>query len=293
MSEISFEQVALSDSASVRQRGFEAMTALTGSSQCRAAFVLLSSPFRDLVESVLSFCTSEVLSRPEWKEAIRRACAGSLTEQSAHLLVLLQHLDEPLEAAFVTFYRRCLDAPFVEVRYQAFCLAEMQCENTPSYVEKVRSWLCCEDEDFRIVSIQAISRLLPDWGVSALESRIDSASRIERFHLILTLFRLSDGKKYEDELLYFLNDDRFSFAVIDSLGQFGSVKSVPELLKLAGNFLTEPTIRVAAAGAAARLGDAKGRKWLEKFSRQRHGNPSYARELLAMLDVCDGLQNHV
>ena len=52
--------------------------------------------------------------------------------------------------------------------------------------------------------------------------------------------------------------------------------------------MAEPTNRVAAAAAAAKLGSDEGFEVLKKFTQSRHGNPNYARELIGKLNQRSG-----
>ena len=208
------------------------------------------------------------------------------TELCQALLVFMQRLSGDLEDELMSFGLKCLDHTDIDVRYQAFCLCELRECDTPEYLERVKGWLESRDEDFRIVAIQSLARLRPEWAEKALEERAHHAFGVEAFHILLTQIRICPVERRESfaaQLIPYLKNERFAFAAVQALGEYGNSSATAELLDVAQSFMAEPTLRVAAAYAAARLGSEEGKKWLKKFSSSRHGNPSYAKELLDAL----------
>ncbi len=289
MDEISFKEAAQSRSSDERWRAFDRFQSLEGKAQSDAGFELLETSNRELRDAVLSYCTQDILTTEPWQKSLSGRIDDSRTYDCVYLcqsvLVLLQRIDG-IEASWLEFGRRCLEHKDMDVRYQAFCLLELHNESSDAYVERVKAWLESEDEDFRIVSIQALSRLRPSWALMALEERARYAFGVESFHILLTQIRICPAEKrvdYVPQLMRYLENDRFSFAAVQALSEYGNSTCIGELVAIAKGFMTEPTLKVAAAAAAAKLGSEEGIKLLEKFSKSRHGNPSYASELLANL----------
>ena len=284
--EISWKDAAESASQSVRQQAFSRFEKLAGTERAEAALALLASPYEDLAETVLEVCPAEDVSRPEWTAALEAAAANAGALLRPRILVLLQRVEGELPPKIVEFCHAALHDADAETRYQAFCLAEMRGEDSEEYVAEVREWLKSDDEDFRIVAAQAVARIRPEWGRSALEARLIQAADVERFQMLLALLRIlpdDERREYEPMLCACVEDGRFSFAAIEALAEYGTNHAVPVLLETARSFLGEPTVRVAAAGAAARLGSDEGRKLLQKFAKSRFGNPDYAKEILESL----------
>jgi hypothetical protein len=286
-----FYQEASERSLSKRRLLFEQFLDLNPESQPMAANILLTSAYKDMREAVLEYCTSDVVSSVLWQTCIEACLDDAKFTQNMMwcqcVLVLMQRIEGELSDKLSHFCRQMLDASDVDVRYQAFCLAELACTNDADYVSRVRVWAEDSDEDFRIVAIQAIARLQPEWGMEVLERRASVSFGVEAFHILLTQIRLSsaeDRERFIEKLIPYVGDERFSFAAIQTLSEYGNERAVPALLKVAKSFLSEPTVRVAAAGAAAKLGSEKGRKILLKFATSGHGNPKYAEELLDALD---------
>ena len=278
-------------SLSKRRELFEAFLNLDSADQPEAACLLLCSSHKDLREAVLDFCSSDVLASKLWQNCIVSHLNDAKFTQNAHwvqcALVLMQRMEGPLSDDMKAFCQRMMDSEDSDVRYQAFCLAELGLMTDSAYLDRVRGWLEDSDEDFRIVAIQALGRLSPEWALEALASRASKAFGVEAFHIVLTQIRLCPIDRrgaFIDRLVSYVGDDRFSFAAIQALSEYGDERAIPVLLKVAKSFLGEPTTKVAAAGAAAKLGSEKGRKILLKFATSGHGNPKYAEQLLDALD---------
>lgn len=270
---------------------FEQFLNLKSEDKPMAACHLLSSTYKDLREAVLEYSTSDVVSESQWKTCLETCLNDSKFRQNMDwcqcALILMQRMDGQLPEQLLSFCQAMLDADDIDVRYQAFCLAELSCTTDDSYISRVRAWLEDEDEDFRIVAVQALARLKPDWSLEMLEKRASVSFGVEAFHILLSQIRLCASehrKPFIEKLISYVGDERFAFASIQALAQYGDESAIPALLKVAKSILGEPTIRVAAAGAAAKLGSEKGRKILLKFATSGHGNPKYAEELLDALD---------
>ncbi len=285
-----YQTAAQSSSLSVMRRALDSFISLTGENQARAAMALLASDCKELRESVLDVCSESVVSSEDWKKVLLEVATDEHTVKNAtlcqSLLVIYQRCSE-LPEGIEAFCRNCLKHTDADVRYQAYCLAELREENSEEYLALVREFLKSADEDMRIVSVQAVDRLKPEWGMEALAQAAEKASWLEKFHILLTRIHLcsvDERATVAKALSEYLTDDRFSFAAIQALGEYGTTAEIPALLQYARSFLSEPTTRVAAAWAAAKLGSDEGIKLLKKFVSSRHGNPNYARELLEKIE---------
>lgn len=288
-----YQTAAQSSSLSVMRRALDSFSELKGEEQARAAVALLSSHSAALRENVLEFCCESVVSSQEWKKVLLDVAADELTLKNVSLcqslLVIFQRCSE-LPDKILEFGKKCLKHSDADVRYQAYCLAELQEESSDEYLATVREFLKSTDEDMRIVSIQAVARLKPNWGMEALAQAAQKASWLENFHILLSRIQIcSVGERAEaaQALSEYLTDDRFAFAAVQALGKYGTADEIPKLLQYARGILSEPTTRAAAAWAAAKLGSEEGIKLLKKFVSSRHGNPNYARELLEKIEQTD------
>jgi len=256
---------------------------------------LLGSEYRDVREGVLALCSVETLKEPGFREhLVAWVSDGEVFEPLVRqgLLVLISRLEGALEDALAAYYRRCFDDVDGDVRYQAFWVAELRNEEGEDYLTRVRAGTKSKDEDLRILASQAICRLRPSWGEEALAEQARYALGLEAFHVLLARLTLGDAVlrlSLEPSLLAYLGDERFVYPAILALRDYGTEACVEGLLRVAGSFLAEPTVRVAAAEAAARHGSEKGRSLLVAFSNKRGGNPSYAAEALLALDG-DGMK---
>ena len=289
-----FKKAAQSSSLSVMRKALDSFMNLDGENQARAAIALLASDNKDLRESVLDVCSESVVSSEDWKKVLLETVDDESTVKNASLcqslLVIFQRCSE-LPKTIDAFLRICLKHTDADVRYQAYCLAELQEDESEEYLEMVREFLNSSDEDMRIVSVQALERLKPEWGLEALVKAAEKASWLEKFHILLARIHLCSAEEratVAKELSNYLNDDRFSFAAIQTLGEYGTPEEIPALLEYARSFLSEPTTRTAAAWAAAKLGSDEGLKLLKKFVSSRHGNPNYAQELLEKIEQTSG-----
>ena len=283
-----FSAAANANSRKARAQALDAFIACDAQTKGKIALELLQTPYKDLSEAVLQACTSDIVNTEPFRSAILEALPGTKASDNLNyrqlFLVLLQRLEKPLERPLAEFCLQELQASSNDIRYQAFCVAELNNETSAEYKDFVRSALDDSDEDIRIVAIQAIERLNPDWGLNALQKRTDKAMGTEACHLFFTLLKICPDNaraQFEEKLLPFLNDDRFSFAVMQVLAEHGTPEAIPHVLPIAKSFFTEPTIRVAAAYTAAKLGSDEGMSILKKLSESRHGNPTYAQMLLA------------
>ncbi len=292
-----YNNAAFCNSFAKQQQIFDQYLKLKGPDKCLAALALFQTPYHDLFEAVLDTCTEDWVDSDEWQECLKSAIGDDRWQNNNRvaqaILILLQRMESSLKPEFTAFYRKCLDSSDNDVRYQAFCLAELQEENSEDYLERIKKWIQSDDEDFRIVSIQALERLKPEWAAATLKKRAEKAVGVEAFHIVLAQLRVNGSSEREEltlKLMQFVDDDRYSFAAIRALAQYGTKTAVPALLNVARSFLAEPTLRVAAAGAAAKLGSDTGMQILLKFSQSRHGNPKYASELLSEIEqskICD------
>lgn len=287
---------ASNGSASVRAQAIEDWSALEGEAQAEIAVVLLGAPYKEVREAVLEYAQSEVVSQASWRrvweKGLQTASGNDLL--CANMLVVMGRM-VPLSERMARFVRERFSSADGDVRYQAFCAAEYQEMTDEAYVAQVRKWLEDSDEDMRIVAVQAITRLKPEWGEAALTARYGHARGMESFLIRMALVRMTSGVAhdgYAAQLLRDVRDDRYSFAAIEAIGTFGRpensalvAEAIAVLLKVARRIWEEPTVRVAAAAAAARLGAKDGAAMLKKFASSRHGNPMYARMLADTIEL--------
>ena len=278
-------------STSKRLQTLEILDSLEGAEHFEAAMTLFETPYPDLWEAVLETCTAERVSAPDWRQAFLNwvgAEHGSVSDRvRVAAVICIRRLTEPVEDGFMAYSRSALDDANDEVRYQAACLAEIREASGEEYLERVKQWLDTGDEDFRIIGIQATRRLKPEWGPEALASLESRATGEELFQVLLAEMDLisdeGERERVGRRVLDLVYDGRFSFAAIQALSRHKMTFAVPELEKLAKRFFVDPTVRVAAAGAAANMGSEEGRKLLVKFAVSGSGNPDYAEELLTAL----------
>ena len=285
---------ACSESSSIEKRrsAFDMFLEGTDDFRKQAMWILLDAPYRDVREAVIDWFSPDVLECDTWRDEVLSRVSSDCRGMSANLrqavLIFLQRMTSVVRDDIVQFYTRAFDDDDSDVRYQAFVLAELREDSSEGYVERVGKWLDDSDRDFRIVAVQALSRLRPDWAFEKLSQKYASSSGEESFHILLALLKLCTEQARRDALAHdlsrFAMDDRFAFPAIEAAAEYGTPDEIPMLLDIAKSLLGEPTIRVAAAGAAAKLGSDVGRELLTKFSKSRHGNPMYAQELLAALE---------
>ena len=290
-----FQVLAHSASMEKRLQAVERLEALPDDEHFTCAVILLDTPYHDLWEATLDTCSSERVSSESWRSSLEKYLENKPDDipvkvQQA-LVICIRRMDGDLSSRIKTYCQKCLESEDTEVRYQAFCLAELREENSDAYIEFVKKALESKDTDFRIIAIQAIQRLHPDWGLEALRKRSIVAYGEEAFHLVLAQmsFELDDDLKSQlsTQLITAISDSRYAFPAIQAAVKYHVEDAVPSLLRQAKSFFTEPTIRVASAWAAAALGSAEGRKKLVKFATSEHGNPDYASELLESLKSGD------
>lgn len=302
---------ASSSSAAQRRAALEMWVELDFPQIVEVALQLIESPYRDVREDVVSFCSEEYPENREVAAAlceyVSRRSEDISAEGKESLLAWLTSAAHFLTPEAVSFVHRCFDDPEAEVRYRAFCVAEYAEETSEDYWAHVERWLVDEDEDFRIVAVQAIERRALHSGGQfdesigkKLESRLSESSEAEGFHIRLALLRLSPPACRASavrRMISDIEDARYSYPAIDAVMRYGSqpryyamdesgegeatrASVVEALLRVSRSFLGEPTVRTAAAAAAARLGSEAGRALLESFAHSRRANASYARELL-------------
>ena len=283
----SLVELANHSSYQVRQQAISAFAALSAEEQQKIFAELLQSSYKDVREGIFDFLSSERLQADHaWLDAIRRQCPESPSQASLlsiGLLVLLARFEHPSEPSLLAFGEKCLASEDPDLQYQALFFLELHNDDSPAYLEALPNLLGASDEDVRIIAIQAITRLSPAWGAEKLAEHAKHARGQEGFHTLLGRLSLGDDatrKSLEEALIRDLYDDRFCYPAILALKQYGSETSVPHLLRLAGSFLGEPTMRITAADAAAKLGSSEGLVWLQKFA-EKSGNTEYARQLLA------------
>ncbi len=280
---------AFSASKELRRMAFEQSLRLTGKQRFDCVVAMLAAPYKDIREAILDSCSEQDIRswKPNLIEFLKSFVPQEHTLQTQGILVLMQRLDEDFPTEFIEFYQKCLKIQDPDIQYQAFCLAELREESTPDYLNDVRSFLHSDDVDFRIVAIQALTRLKPDFAFAEIEKRSQSANSLEAFHILLALIRLGNCEQrttHVVKLSQYLEDERYCFAAAQCIFDYGIQDNIPALLQVAKSFFAEPTNRVIAAAAAAKLGSDEGKSLLQKFSQSRHGNPNYARELLEKLN---------
>ena len=280
-----------SPSLEKRREAFDQYLKANDDLKIQYIWTFLDAPYRDIREAVIDSCTSEQLNTSSWKSAIVSKISEPHERLSVNvrqaLLIFIQRLEGELDPQIVQFYTEALDDPDADVQYQAFVLAELHEEKSPAYIDRLKQWIDSNDPDFRIVAIQALARLNPDWAFKTLEQKLNQSVGEEAFQILLTMIRICPDQErmpaLAHQLIKYAIDDRFAFPAIQAIAEHGTKDEIPDLLSIAKSILGEPTIRVAAAGAAAKLGSEDGRALLVKFSNSRHGNPKYAAELLEEL----------
>ena len=281
-----------STSLEKRRDAFEQYLKASDDLKIQYIWTLLDAPYRDIREAAIDSCAPEQLNTEPWKSAILNKIGESKDDLSANirqaLLIFIQRLEGELDPRIVQFYRDAMDDSDNDVQYQAFVLAELREENSATYIERLKQWIDSSDPDFRIVAIQALARLNPDWAYKKLEQKLKQSVGEEAFQILLTMIRICPDQtqmpNLSHQLVKYAIDDRFAFPAIQAIAQHGTKDEIPDLIGIAKSLFGEPTIRVAAAGAAARLGSDDGLALLKKFSASRHGNPKYAAELLEELE---------
>lgn len=274
-------------------RAYEVFLLASPQKQPDIAIALFHTPYTDLREAVLSQCHAATVSAPLWYAAIEKAVQDPGTVRNPEccqsILVLMQRFDGvSASPEMLAFARAMLNGENSDVAYQAFCLLEYARCVDEKYVDYVRQCLDSDDEDFRIVAIQAAVRLRPGWGFDAVNALLEKSRGLERFHAKLACVKLCPDarrRQFADALLEDIGDARFSFAAMELIAQYASAVAVEPLLRLAKSFFGEPTLKVMAAFAAASLGSKEARALLEKFARAKKGNPGFASQCLQKLDA--------
>lgn len=286
--------LALSEhaSSSRRRQALESLFAMEGAERAKLALRLLRTEYKDVRDGIFDLASAQLLSSDKaWEEAIIAEVENKdLLAKDAlwrqNLLVLIGRFDGILAEPLVKFYRSHLDDADEDVCYQALCLAELQLESGDAYLERLKTYTQSADEDLRIVAAQGIGRLKPDWAALELSEMARYASGQEAFHILLARLGLKvkdEQLELVEELKAYLEDERYAYPSILALGTYGSASDIDTLLSVARSFFGEPTLKVAAAEAAATLGSAEGLKLLKDFAQAKGGNPSYAAEALERL----------
>ena len=275
-------------SLQARRQLFEKSLKLAGKQRFDCVVAMLATPYKDLREAVLDSCSDNEVQNWEndFIDLFKSFDPNENELQTQAILVLLQRLKGKLCQPLANFCHECLKSQHPDVQYQAFCLAELQEETSDKYLDAVRKFLHSNDEDIRIVAIQALDRLKPNWAYNEIVQLSQNARELEAFHALLALVHLSSEEQRKAHVLkmsQYLQQERYCFVAIQCLFEYGVSENIDALIQVAKNFFGEPTSRVAAAAAAARLGSEEGKKLLQKFSQSRHGNPNYARELIEKL----------
>ena len=286
-------RLGMNGSQAQRCRAAEALETMDPDRRAAVSIRLFDSPYKDIREWIWD--NVEAIPPEIWIEAMRQALSagvglrqmGVLARQG--ILVVMQTLACDFPGELDDFARDCLDDEDSDVRYHAFCVAEMRRASGEEYEKRVKSCLECEDVDFRIIAIQAVRRLKPSWGCDAIKARVRYATGLEAFHARLALLHLctpEERRNCVEALIPDILNDRYAFAAIEAVGlfaEYGSPEVIRALMSVAKGFFTEPTVGVAAAAAAARMGSADGLRWLQKCASSDKGNPEYARILLTKL----------
>ena len=286
-----FQVLAHSPSLEKRLQAVESLDSLNDDEHFSCAMILLDSPYHDLWEAALETCTPERVSSAKWQEKLPeyiKTQKGKMSSKVQQALVIcIRRMECDLTFELLQFCHDCLESEDADVQYQAFCLAELREESSERYLEFVKKAIESKDVDFRIIAIQAIQRLHPDWSLDVLCKRAITAYGDEAFHLVLAQMSLNPDdelrKQLESQLITAISDSRYAFPAIQAAVKYHVSDAIPALMKQAKSFFSEPTIRVASAGAAAALGSKDGRKLLVKFATSNHGNPEYANEWLEKL----------
>lgn len=283
----SLVELAHHSSYQIRQRVISEFSSLPIKDQQELFGKLLQSPYKDVREGIFNVLSAERLqSEASWLDALKALCPKSPVDASLlsiGLLVLLSRYENLSEPSLLVFGEKCLASDNPDLQYQALVFLELQNDRSDAYLSTLPGLLGASDEDIRIIAVQAIMRLAPAWGVEKLTEHAKHARGQEGFHTLLARLSLGDDatrKSLEEELIRDLYDDRFCYPAVLALKQYGSEACIPHLLRLAGSFFGEPTMRITAADAAASLGSSEGIVWLRKFA-EKSGNTEYARQLLS------------
>lgn len=280
-------EMANHPSSLIRQKAILEFASLKSEEQQTLFVELIQSPYKDLREGILDVLSAEVLqSNASWLNVIAKHLPenpATTTLLSIGLLSLLARFENVPDNPCLRFAEKCLRTDNSDLQYQAIVFLELQNDGNPAYLEALPPLLEAADEEVRIIAIQAIARLAPHWGASKLTTHATHARGIEGFHTLLARLTLGDEATHrtlEPDLIRSLYQDRFCYPAILALKQYGSERCIEDLLRIAGSFFGEPTMRIAAADAAAKLGSDEGLRWLRKFA-QKSGNTDYAKQMLS------------
>ena len=280
-------EMANHPSSQIRQRAILEFASLDFEEQQNFFAELIQSPYKDLREGVLDVLSADVLqSNESWLNVIAKHFPENPTTTtllSIGLLSLLARFENVPDSQCLRFAEQCLRSDNADLQYQAIVFLELQNDSNPTYIEALSPLLEAGDEEVRIIAIQAIARLAPPWGATKLATHATHTHGIEGFHTLLARLALGDEaihRSLEPDLIRSLYQDRFCYPAILALKQYGSDRCIEDLLRIAGSFFGEPTMRIAAADAAAKLGSDEGIRWLRKFA-QKSGNTDYAKQMLS------------
>jgi hypothetical protein len=138
-----FEMLAHSASLEKRIQAVEKLEQLPHHEHFLCSTVLFDTPCHDLWEAVLDTCTTERVSSDEWQRSLsdylneKKGNLSARVQQS--LVICIRRIEGKLSEVFKDFYHQCLQSEDMDVRYQAFCLAELQEESSAEYVEFVKN----------------------------------------------------------------------------------------------------------------------------------------------------------
>jgi len=289
---MSIDQYIASPSASKRGEALQLFSQMSPDDKRNNWIPFFSSPYRDLREGLLELLPQDELEAdPAWLASISEQTSISVEDNplvAIGMLALLARFSQKLDRHFIEFAESCLRSTIADLQYQALVFLELQCDDSDFYVKTIESLYDSNDSDMRMIAYQATERLAPAWGLEKLANAAKRARGAEGFQVLLSRLHLGDGdlrKNLEHLLILKLFDDRFCYPAIDALKKYGSEACVDSLLKIAGSFFGEPTIKVAAAEAAAVHGSSKAVELLRKFASKKRGNPEYARQALQQLGL--------
>ncbi len=286
------DQYIASPSAAKRYEALQLFAKMSNEDKQSNWIPFLKSPYRDLREGLLELLPQEVLEADSnWLRSISEHIPVSPQDESflsIGILSLLARFSQKLQSSFIEFAESCLNCSNLDLQYQALVLLELQCDTSEFYTQTIASLYDSNDSELRMIAYQATERLAPSWGLEKLEIAAKHARGPEGFQVLLSRLLLGDNvlrKNLEQELILKLFDARFCYPAIDALKKFGSDACVDPLLSIAKSFFGEPTIKVAAAEAAAVHGSSKAVELLRKFASKKRGNPEYARQALSQLGL--------
>lgn len=269
-----------------RAHALEKFASLSAESQREKFAALLKSSYKDVREGVLEILDAETLNAdPAWMEAVIELVDSDPVHELClciGILALLSRFESKLPKRCLEFGEACLDTDNDDLTYQAAYFLETQCDERVSYSRKVIQLLDSPDEEIRIIAVQALTRLRLGEAIELLDNCAQRAVGIEAFHILLARLELGNAEKrgeLEPELIRHLWSDKYCYPTVVALKKYGTSNAIQPLLVIANGKWTEPTLRIAAAEAAATLGSVVGIQLLQQFAK-KSGNCAYAKEAL-------------